>query len=86
MKNVNYLIGNENIISKPLKVYSDEACEFLNEVSSEILKSPISRMYPDLSAVAFWCRKANIAKKKSQAGDMANRLGRGLCFHIQEPL
>ena len=82
MKNVNYLIGNENIISKPLKVYSDEACEFLNEVSSEILKSPISRMYPDLSAVAFWCRKANISKKKSQAGDITNRLGRGLCFHI----
>ena len=82
MKNVNYLIGNENIISKPMKVYSDEACEFLNEVSSEILKSSVSRMYPDLSAVAFWCRKANIQKKKNQAGDLKNRLGRGLCFHI----
>ena len=82
MKNVNYLIGNENINAKPLQVYSDEACNFLNELSSEILKSPVCRVYPDLSAVAFWCRRANIQKKKFNAGDIANRLGRGLCFHI----
>lgn len=82
MKNIDYLIGNENINVKPLQVFSAEACSFLNELSSAILKSPAARQYPDLSAVAFWCRKANIDKKKSIVNDYNSRLGRGLCFHI----
>ena len=82
MKNVNYLIGSENIVTTPLAPYNEEACEFLNELSSQILKSPAIRTYPDLTAVAFWCRKANINKKKEIFSDTKNRLGRGLCFHI----
>ena len=82
MKNIDYLIGNENINVRPLQVFSAEACGFLNELSSVILKSPAARQYPDLSAVAFWCRKANIDKKKGVVGDYNKRLGRGLCFHI----
>lgn len=82
MKNIDYLIGNEQINTRPLQVFSDEACGFLNELSSTILKSPVSRQYPDLTAVAFWCRKANIDKKKNIINDYDNRLGRGLCFHI----
>ena len=82
MKNIDYLIGNENINVKPMPVFSDEVCDFLNELSSVILKSPVSRQYPDLSAVAFWCRRANIDKKKSIIDDCHARLGRGLCFHI----
>lgn len=82
MKNVNYLIGSENITTSPLVTYNDEVCKFLNDLSSEILKSSISRVYPDLSAVAFWARKASIHKLKEKFGDNSNRTGRGLCFHI----
>ncbi len=82
MKNVNYLIGSENITTSPLVTYNDEVCKFLNDLSSEILKSSISRVYPDLSAVAFWARKASIHKLKEKFGDTSNRTGRGLCFHI----
>ena len=82
MKNIDYLIGSENINVRPLLVFSDEACSFLNEMSSTILRSPVSRQYPDLTAVAFWCRKANIDKKKNIIDDHNSRLGRGLCFHI----
>lgn len=82
MKNIDYLIGNEKINARPLQVFSAEACGFLAELSSIILKSPAARQFPDLSAVAFWCRKANIDKKKSIVNDYSNRLGRGLCFHI----
>ena len=35
-----------------------------------------------MSALAFWCRKANIQKIKETAPVKTNRLGRGLCFHI----
>ena len=82
MKNVNYLIGSENITTSPLVTYKHEVCKFLNDLSSEILKSSISRVYPDLSAVAFWARKASIHKLKEKFGDTSNRTGRGLCFHI----
>ena len=82
MKDINYLIGNEDICIQPLQVFSDEACGFLQDLSSIILKSPIARQYPDLSAVAFWCRKANINKKRNTVDNCQNRLGRGLCFHI----
>jgi len=82
MKNINYLLGNSNIENKPLEIYSFDACNFLSELSSDILKSSVSRAYPDLTSVAFWCRKANIQKKKEQFGALQNRLGRGLCFHI----
>ena len=82
MKNVNYIIGDENIVNTPLRVFDDEVCEFLNEISSNLLKSPIIRKYTDLSALAFWCRKANLQKMKDNFGKFNNRVGRGLCFHI----
>lgn len=82
MKNVNYIIGSENIEMKPMMPYSDMVCEFLNEISSNLMKSPMIRTYTDLSALAFWCRKGNIQKLKEQFGDNSDRLGRGLCFHI----
>lgn len=82
MSNVEYLIGDENTINLPMQTYSEEICDFLNSISQEILKSPHSRIYPDLSALAFWCRKGNIQKLKNAFCDKENRLGLGLCFHI----
>ena len=82
MKNVNYIIGSKNIVTKPMMPYSDMVCEFLNEVSSKLMKSPMIRTYTDLSALAFWCRRGNIQKLKEKFGENTNRLGRGLCFHI----
>ena len=34
MKNVNYMIGSENITTSPLVTYNDEVCKFLNDLSS----------------------------------------------------
>ena len=82
MNDVNFLIGNENILNIPMAPFADEVCDFLNDLSKEILSSSEGRLYPDLSALAFWCRKANIQKLKSQERVGKYRLGRGLCFHI----
>ena len=82
MKNVNYLIGSELIENTPMRVFDDEVCNFIGELSSEILKSPLGRIYPDLSALAFWGRKAHLQKLKEVFGECSGRLGRGLCFHI----
>ena len=81
MKNVEFILGNENITNTPLKTFSDETIEFFFELSDSILKSPYSRQFPDLSALAFWCRKGNIKKLKEEY-DNTYRIGRGLCFHI----
>ena len=82
MKNVEYLIGNENIINMPLPIFAEETIAFIAELSAEILKSPLARQYPDLSALAFWGRKANLQKMQQMYDERTSRLGRGLCFHI----
>lgn len=82
MKNVEYLIGSPNIIDTPLKPFSDEVMEFASLLSKNLMKSPASRIYPDISALAFWCRKANLLKMKEACPEADKRLGRGLCFHL----
>lgn len=82
MKNVEYLVGGEDVVRAPLSVLNDDAVAFVAELSSEILKSPEGRLYPDLSALAFWGRKANLQKIKERYNDATERVGRGLCFHI----
>lgn len=82
MKEVNFICGNENISNSGMHLFAQDVCEFLNDISSTILKSPESRIYPDLTAFAFWCRKANIKRIKESYDDLDSRLGRGLCFHI----
>lgn len=81
MKNINYIIGSANIENTPIEPFSIEVCKFLNEISVCLMKSPIIREFTDLSALAFWCRKANIQKLKANYAS-EDRLGRGLCFHI----
>ncbi|MDR0611420.1 MAG: hypothetical protein LBG58_15035, partial [Planctomycetaceae bacterium] len=84
MKNteINYLIGNENIHVKTMVPYSETVCEFLNLLSKRLLSNKTAAAYPDISSFAFWCRKSNISKLKSEYEDSKKRLGRGLVFHI----
>lgn len=82
MKNVEYLIGSENIEIAPLTAYSEEAVDFIMDLSSRIMKSPVMRIYPDVAALGFWGRKGNLTKMKGNCPEAGNRLGRGLCFHI----
>lgn len=70
------------ICNIPLRVFDDEVVKFLGELSSDLLKSPLIRQYPDLSAFGFYIRKANLAKLQEQLKLEDGRLGRGLCFHI----
>lgn len=82
MNNVEYFCGSKDIVSSPLQPFNQDAVTFLNEVSRVLFKSPETRHYPDLSTFAFWCRKNNILKLKTNYNEIATRLGRGLCFHI----
>ena len=79
---VKYLVGSESIEIKPLPVYSDIVCEFLDEISGMLRKDTEARMYPDVLTFAFWCRRANIKKLKENYVTPYLRVGKGMVFHV----
>lgn len=76
-------IGN-----RPMRVFDESVIELLSGISAELMKSPVSRQYPDLMAFAFYIRKANLLKLRDTLfpctlhSALNTRIGRGLCFHI----
>ncbi|QTR46408.1 hypothetical protein J9253_00130 [Thiothrix litoralis] len=88
--NVNYILPN---IIKPeqladialLKPFSKEILTFIDQLSLALLRSPIARNEPELTALAFWMRKSNIEKIRLA---MQEKIGeafltpRGTVFHI----
>lgn len=63
--------------------FYDEVLEFLSALSKSLLKDPQSRLYPDVSTFAFFCRRANLLSLKTEyIRDGEIRLGRGVLFHI----
>lgn len=82
MNGVEYVLGSGQVAADPLRVFDAGVCGFIAELSAELLNSPLPRAMPDLAALAFWGRKANLQKLKKEFGDSTGRLGRGLCFHI----
>jgi hypothetical protein len=80
--NLVFLAGSNIKSFRPLVPFDSILCEFLQDISSELINSPESRKYPDIMGFAFWCRKANINKLKKLFEDGLIRLGLGLVFHI----
>ena len=67
---------------QPLRPYSNEAIEFLSDLSKALLAMPEAREYPDIAAFGFWCRRAQLLKLSEGFDDCRDRIGRGLVFHI----
>ena len=77
-----YVIGTDIKPCKPLKIFSEEACEFLNCVSERLLKNPVAKKFSDVTAFGFWCRRASVRKMSAAYENDELRIGRGLVFHI----
>ena len=71
-----------NVNNTPLRPFDPTVLDCLGEISAAILKSPVGRQFPDLTAFAFYIRKANLQKLALNLKPDEIRLGRGLCFHI----
>ncbi len=82
MKNAEYLIGNAEIEKSPIPTFSDDACNLLRSYEAAIRRDREARAFPDVIAVGYWCRNANIQSKKEAFGNTAGCVGRGLAFHI----
>lgn len=61
--------------TKPLPPFSEPALRFVHELSQKLMRSPQTRHHPELTALAFWMRKANLERLRS---DMHQRIGNSI--------
>ena len=71
-----------SVNNTPLRPFEPVVLNCLEEISATILKSPVGRQFPDLTAFAFYIRKANLQRIAASFKSDEVRLGRGLCFHV----
>lgn len=68
---------------RPLRPFAPEALDFLSALSAALLKDREAKVYPDVITFAYFCRKAHLARLQEEyAGQLDDRLGRGVVFHI----
>ena len=68
---------------KKLRPFDETVCDFLSDLSSEIMKNPEAKQYPDVVTFGFFCRRGNIGRLREEYSDrLHDRLGRGVSFHI----
>lgn len=71
-----------------LTPFSTAALEFVENLSRQLLRDPAFKAHPEMIALGYWLRKANINRLAEQvavpasANGHAIRLPRGLVFHV----
>ena len=80
---IEYLVGKKSDLNGTLKPFSDEIISFLDDFSRLINSRKSLKIFPDIKALAFFCRKKNILNfKKKYYNPERIRFGLGLIFHI----
>ena len=80
---VQLLCGGDCTKARPLKPFADPVLDFLSDLGTALMKDKQVRAWPDVVTFAFFCRRANLEALRSEyAGQVNDRLGRGLTFHI----
>lgn len=72
----------EDMLHSAFQPFSEVAVNFLAELSKNLMSNKEARLFPDIISFAFWCRRANLEKKKKTFHDIRYSVGRGLAFHI----
>lgn len=69
--------------SKQLKPFDDSICNFVIDLSKTLLSSFNQRDYPDITTLAFFCRKGNIVNLKQEFYKSKKiRKPLGIIFHV----
>ena len=79
---IEYLVGNSKFDIKPDEPYNKNVCQFISDLSKNLINNLEAKKYPDILTFAFWCREKNILKFKSKLDSNNSRLGLGLLFHV----
>ena len=82
-----YLVGSEDNIFKSdsipaLITFSEEAVDFLADLSRELLTKKGIRQHQDVMTYAYWIRKASLERERVNTSEVYKRMGRGVAFHI----
>lgn len=82
----------ERVENRPVRVFDEGVVRFLGDLSAALFRSMLVRQFPDLSAFAFYIRRANLQKLRDslfpppedggENPELGRRMGRGLCFHV----
>ncbi|MEQ2355727.1 acyl-CoA reductase [Pseudoalteromonas sp. A22] len=67
---------------QPTRVWEEQTISFLNTLSARLRRHPEANTLPDLMALAFWLRKANLLSMKTSPYSNRLSVGLGLTFHI----
>ena len=80
---IEYLVGKKSKLNIFQNPFNTNVVNFLNDFSKKLDKSLKRKMYPDIKALSFFCRKQHILSlKKKHTDENAVRFGIGLLFHI----
>jgi hypothetical protein len=80
---IEYLVGKKSDLNGILKPFSNEIISFLDDFSRLINSRKSLKIFPDIKALAFFCREKNILNfKKKYYNPERIRFGLGLVFHI----
>lgn len=83
IENVNFYSKSKKFSTQVDIPFHEDAIEFLDELSTIILKDRIAVKYTDILSLAFWMRKKNIKQlKKSFFNKNNNKIGLGNILHI----
>jgi hypothetical protein len=91
MEGVRRVLSNDShwdaVVEAPnLKPFSSETIDFVSDLAMAILGNQDIRPFPQLMALGFWLRRANlvsvIRKFESLGSDSVIKLPRGLAFHV----
>lgn len=81
--NLVFLVGSRAKLNMFIKPFDSLIIKFLNDLSKKLDAEKNSRKYPDIKALAFFCRERNIMRLKNKYGnEYSIRYGLGLLFHI----
>jgi hypothetical protein len=79
---IEWLVGGLPSTAGVVEIFDVTRVNFLVALSERLLGHPEIKKYTDLAAFAFWCRRANIERKKMGVNDGMRRLGWGIALHI----
>lgn len=82
INNVTILAGDDNISITPTQPYDSLVCDFLADLSKNILANKDNNNYSDVISLGFWCRRANIKLLQEKYDTKYIRIGLGYIFHI----
>ena len=82
-KKVTYLMGDAAAFERHVFCpYDSLVCEFLSDLSCDLMHDSVAKAFSDVMAFAFFCRRANIMRLKKEFCETRVRLGLGIVFHI----